>query len=85
MNKQEHTELSTLTSVNGSTFDLDNLDKMVEILMEIHFEDDETYGDKALNNAQRNVKCRLKKQLQDYMLDKSNRLFISLMVRDMEK
>ena len=85
MNKQEHTELSTLTSVNGSTFDLDNLDKMVEILMEIHFEDDETYGDKALNNAQRNVKCRLKKQLQDYMLDKSNRLFISLMVRAMEQ
>lgn len=77
--------LGGLTSTDGETFDIDNLDKIVEILMEIHCEDDASYGDKAMTTAQRNAKCRLKKQVQDYMVDKSNRLFISLMVRAMSQ
>ena len=32
--------LGGLTSADGETFDIDNLDKIVEILMEIHCEDD---------------------------------------------
>jgi hypothetical protein len=77
--------LGALTSADGETFDIDNLDKIVEILMEIHCEDDPSYGEKAMTTAQRNAKCRLKKQVQDYMVDKSNRIFISLMVRAMSQ
>ena len=38
-----------------------------------------------MTTAQRNAKCRLKKQVQDYMVDKSGKLFISLMIRAMEQ
>lgn len=77
--------LGGLTSADGETFDIDNLDKIVEILMEIHCEDDPSYGEKAMTTSQRNAKCRLKKQVQDYMVDKSGKLFISLMIRAMEQ
>ena len=77
--------LGGLTSADGETFDIDNLDKIVEILMEIHCEDDPSYGEKAMTTSQRNAKCRLKKQVQDYMVDKSNRIFVSLMVRAMSQ
>ena len=85
MNQYKGKALSKLTSSDGETFDIDNLDKIVEILMEIQFEDDPSYGEKAMTNAQRNAKCRLKKQVQDYITDKSGKLFISLMIRAMEQ
>lgn len=84
-NQYKGKALGGLSSADGDTFDIDNLDKIVEILMEIHYEDDASYGEKAMTNAQRNAKCRLKKQVQDYVTDKSNKLFISLMVRAMEQ
>ena len=85
MNQYKGKALSKLTSSDGETFDIDNIDKVVEILMEIQFEDDPSYGEKAMSNAQRNAKCRLKKQVQDYVTDKSGKLFVSLMIRAMEQ
>ena len=85
MNQYKGKALSKLTSSDGETFDIDNIDKVVEILMEIQFEDDPSYGEKAMTNAQRNAKCRLKKQVQDYVTDKSGKLFVSLMIRAMEQ
>ncbi len=53
--------------------------------MDIEYEEDDNYTGEKLTVQQRNRKSRLKKQIEGFGNDKSNKMFVELMVRALEE
>lgn len=62
-----------------------NNSRLTELLMDIEYEEDDNYTGEKLTVQQRNRKSRLKKQIEGFGNDKSNKMFVELMVRALEE
>lgn len=62
-----------------------NNTRLTELLMDIEYEEDDNYTGEKLTVPQRNVKSRLKGQIEAYANNKSNKKFVHLMVRALEE
>ena len=59
--------------------------RLTELLMDIEYEEDDNYTGEKLTVQQRNKKSRLKKQIEEYAHDKTNKNFVHLMRRALEE